>query len=140
MDKGALIAQGVICLFLVIAGGAGLTGLYAESMYILNRAHKGAWFAVFTFLIDFFVNIILFGIQQKDNAVWCFDQSRNNVDEQVTLTNVNASMPATNATANVIPYTPPSINDFYNCDKLWQDELKFAIAIYIVFLIFFVSI
>ncbi|KAI8337455.1 hypothetical protein BC941DRAFT_36841 [Chlamydoabsidia padenii] len=133
MDQGALIAQGVICLFLVIAGGAGLTGLYAESMYILNRAHKGAWFAVFTFLIDFFVNIVLFGIQQKNNAIWCFDKSRNSVDEQVSITNINATTTAT----NTIPYTPPSINDFYNCDKLWQDELKFAIAIYIIFLIFF---
>ncbi|CAO3577871.1 unnamed protein product [Absidia cylindrospora] len=127
IDQGALIAQGVICLLLVIAGGAGLTGLYAESMYILNRAHKGAWFAVFAFLVDFFVSIVLFGIQEHDNADWCFDQSKNNVDEHVSLPNSTA-----------IPFTPPTTNDFYNCNKLWQDELKFAIAIYIVFLIFFI--
>ncbi|KAI8096532.1 uncharacterized protein BX664DRAFT_324201 [Halteromyces radiatus] len=126
IDSGALIAQGVICLLLVLAGAAGLAGLYAESMYILNRAHKAAWFAVFAFLIDFFVSIVLFGIQQNDNANWCYEQSVNHVDEQVTTSN--------NTT---LGFTPPTIDDFYNCNKLWQDELKFAIALYIIFLIFF---
>ncbi|CAO3653894.1 unnamed protein product [Cunninghamella echinulata] len=125
--SGALLAQGVACLVLTIASSAALFGLYAESLYVLNRAHKGVWFAVFFFLVDFFVTIIFYGILQQNNASSCFNESKNRVDEMISFTNQQN-----------VTYTTPSYNDFYNCSKIWQDELKFGIAIFVIFLIFFV--
>ncbi|CAO3649315.1 unnamed protein product [Cunninghamella blakesleeana] len=124
---GALLAQGVACLVLTIAAGAGLFGLYAESLFVLNRAHKGVWLAVFFFLLDFFITIIFYGIQQQQNAISCYDDSKESVNELVSFNNNNN-----------ITFTIPPYNDYYNCNKIWQDEMKFAIAIFIVFLIFFV--
>ncbi|KAI8062170.1 hypothetical protein BC940DRAFT_309308, partial [Gongronella butleri] len=128
ISSGALIAQGVICLLLVIAAGVALAGLYGESMVILNHAHRYIWLMVIAFLIDFLVTIVIFGIEQQDNSNWCYDESYNHVDDQA----------AANGNTTVVTYTVPGNVDFYNCSKIWQDELKFAIALMVIFLIFFV--
>ncbi|ORX53157.1 hypothetical protein DM01DRAFT_1383774 [Hesseltinella vesiculosa] len=123
--EGALIAQGITCVFLVLAAGSALAGLYLESMLVLNHAHRVVWLTVICFLVDFMVTIIVFGIGQQDNANWCYEESLGQVDDQVTLG------------GSAVNYTVPINMDFYNCSKIWQDELKFAIALMIIFLIFF---
>lgn len=48
------------------------------------------------------------------------------------INNVNNAM---NGTQTSFDYN----NDYYNCDNLWQDELKFGIIFYVLQFAFYVS-
>lgn len=88
------------------------------------------WVVVFIFITDLFVNIIIFGVQRPNFSDWCIDTSRQQVQDQITNNN-----------GTVLDFTPNRTNsDLYNCDRLWQDELKFAIVLFIMITICFVSL
>lgn len=87
------------------------------------------WVVVFIFIADLFVNIIIFGVQRPQFTDWCVATSRQQVQDQITNNN-----------GTVLNFTPNQGNaDLYNCDRLWQDELKFAIVLFIMITICFVS-
>jgi hypothetical protein len=56
------------------------------------------------------------------------------VDEKVAVSFVNG-------TKVQFEYTPSpnSANDLYNCNKLWEDEIKLGIAVWFVIIIAYVS-
>jgi hypothetical protein len=91
------------------------------------------WCAVIAFLTDSFINIIVFGVLRGDYETWCLDKSRNYVDEQVTAI-------LGNGTQITMSFSPSQNGmDLYNCHKMWEDELKLGIVVWIVFTIVYVS-
>lgn len=80
-------------------------------------------FIVPIYLIDILANIFIFGIQKSAYMDWCLESSRGVVDEVVQGV-------ALNGTIYVIDPLPTM--NIYNCQKLWEDELKFSIAIFVV--------
>lgn len=85
------------------------------------------WTVVFIFLTDLFVNVIVYGVQRPQFNDWCVNRSRDLLD--------------TNNNGTQINFTPNQAgSDLYNCNKLWEDELKFAIVLYIMISICYVSI
>jgi hypothetical protein len=82
------------------------------------------------YLIDIIANIFIFGIQKSAYMDWCLESSQGIVDEVVQGV-------AVNGTVYIIDPLPTNI---YNCQKLWEDELKFSIAILLVMFACYVSI
>lgn len=92
---------------------------------MLHYGHRATWLVVVVFLLDFFISIILFGVQSGAYENWCLSVSHNVVDEHIVLSNGN--------TLSILPQP-----DYFNCKKLWEDEIKLAIAVFIFMTICYV--
>ncbi|KAI7866142.1 hypothetical protein BDF14DRAFT_1816599 [Spinellus fusiger] len=129
LDKNATIILAVICLVFSFAALMGLFSLFVNKPALLQHSHRLIWWIVIVFLIDMLVNSILFGIQWSQFNAWCVDRSRSRTDEEISATFANG-------TSIQLTLTPSLMgSDLYNCNRLWQDELKFSIAIYIMLMI-----
>lgn len=62
---------------------------------------------------------------------WCLQSSQNRVDETMQGLNMNNTL-------YTIETLPPT--NIYNCQKLWEDEIKFSLAIFILMTVCYVSI
>ncbi|KAF7725192.1 hypothetical protein EC973_000358 [Apophysomyces ossiformis] len=82
--------------------------------------------------MDFFANVIVFGLQQGQYNNWCINASQTIAGEKVTMVFNNGTQ--TNLALTSISLQP----DSYNCFKLWQDEMKFAIAIFSIMAICYI--
>jgi hypothetical protein len=90
------------------------------------------WLVVFGYLTDMFINIIVYGVLRDDFQNWCLDRSRSYIDEQITAT-------LGNGTQITMNFSPSEAGvDLYNCQKLWEDELKLGIVVWIVLAIVYV--
>ncbi|KAI8136706.1 hypothetical protein BJV82DRAFT_638484 [Fennellomyces sp. T-0311] len=116
LDHNALMVQGAVCVTFLFAALFALFALIANKPAILRNAHRTMWIVVFIFIINLFIDIILFGVQRPQFNDWCIDKSRNQLDDNVNITLVEQAQSA----------------NLYNCDKLWEDELKFAIVLFVM--------
>lgn len=89
------------------------------------------FFIVPIYLLDILANIFIFGIQKSLYMDWCLQSSQNIVDETMQGLNMNN-------TYYTIETLPPT--NIYNCQKLWEDEIKFSLAIFILMMVCYVSI
>ncbi|KAJ8662697.1 hypothetical protein O0I10_001661 [Lichtheimia ornata] len=110
----ALMVFGGVCCAFVVVAIFNLFSLFVESAILLRLGHRITWVIVVAFLIDYFGTIIVFSIEESSYTSWCVQSA------QGRLSNSTASP------------TDPAV---YNCHKLWEDELKLSIAIYIVMFI-----
>lgn len=92
------------------------------------------FFIVPVYLLDIVANIFIFGIQKSLYMNWCLDKSKGISNEIIMIVSE-----ASTGSVQVDPTDATSL-DTYNCQKLWEDELKFSIAILITMTICYVSI
>ncbi|CDS04171.1 hypothetical protein LRAMOSA07126 [Lichtheimia ramosa] len=116
LDSVALIIQGIICVAFSIGAIFTVFSLITAKPLILRYAHRMMWVLVFIFIINFFIDLIVFGVQRPQFIDWCTGRSRSRLDEQQSN-----NLPAQGGD-----------EDVYNCNKLWEAELKFAIVIFIM--------
>ncbi|KAI9277109.1 hypothetical protein BDA99DRAFT_126904 [Phascolomyces articulosus] len=112
LDRIALNVMGGICVLFVTISFYDLISLFLESMLLLRIAHRLTWIVVAFFLICYFVCIILFGIQKQQFREWCIESAFTDQGYQQDMSF--------------------QVAEVYNCDKLWEDELKLAIAIFMI--------
>ncbi|KAL1927714.1 hypothetical protein VTP01DRAFT_3535 [Rhizomucor pusillus] len=129
LDYYAFMVMGTISLIFVVTAFFGLFALFVDSPYLIHFAHRITWVAVSLFLTNFFADIIIFSVQEQQYQNWCSNKSRDSVDEAVT-TEAGVHVAAT--------LIVEAVSDYYNCHKLWQDELKLAIAMFIVMTICYI--
>lgn len=80
---------------------------------------------VFIVLVDGFINVILF-ITNHDNYInWCINSTSTELEGGLS-----------NATTNAIVNLD---QDFYNCHRTWEDELKFGLLATLMMIGFYVS-
>lgn len=65
---------------------------------------------------------------------WCLSNSKGSLNENIVV--VTGEPPA----QSMINPTEITSLDTYNCQKLWEDELKFSLAILVIMTICYVSI
>ncbi|KAJ8658621.1 hypothetical protein O0I10_005661 [Lichtheimia ornata] len=116
LDSVALIIQGIICVAFSIGAIFTVFSLITAKPLILRYAHRMMWVLVFIFIINFFVDLIVFGVQRPQFIDWCTGRSRSRLDDQQS---------------NDLPEQSGD-EDVYNCNKLWEAELKFAIVVFIM--------
>lgn len=90
-------------------------------------------FIVPIYLLDILANVFVFGIQKSQYMNWCLINSRNTSSENLWLV-----YHETPDSTEVDPNNTSSLSVF-NCQKLWEDEIKFSIAIFITMTICYVS-
>ncbi|KAI8065241.1 hypothetical protein BC940DRAFT_304562 [Gongronella butleri] len=123
IDRTALTIQGAICLIFTLIAAFSLFAVFVNQPGLLGGAHRSTWCIVVVFLTDFFINIILFGVQQDQFQAWCVGKSRDAIGNEIIGTN--------NVTD--VTFTPHVTgSDLYNCTRLWQDEVKFAVIIFVM--------
>lgn len=83
---------------------------------------------VFVILVDTLVNVIIFIVIQDDYKTWCIGSSSGALQTGVES--------ALNSNATNINFSA----DFYNCQRTWEDELKFGMLSLIMMLIFYVGL
>ncbi|KAG2217285.1 hypothetical protein INT45_005387, partial [Circinella minor] len=116
----ALMVTGAICILFLVAALFAMFALITNKPAILRLAHRTMWVVVFIFVVNFFINIILFGVHRPSFKDWCINNSRNQLDAIMSPNNNNTET------------TIDNIGNIYNCDKLWEDELKFSIVLFIM--------
>ncbi|KAL0079971.1 hypothetical protein F4703DRAFT_1871935 [Phycomyces blakesleeanus] len=132
LNHTALLIQAIICLIFAFASLIGLFSLFVNKPAVLRQSHRFIWMINILFIIDLFVNIILFGVQWPQFSSWCVSRSREILDDTITVDYSNGD----NFTATYLPNVVGS--DLYNCNKLWQDELKFGISIYVMIVLCYI--
>ncbi|KAL0095664.1 hypothetical protein J3Q64DRAFT_1048323 [Phycomyces blakesleeanus] len=128
LDKIPLIVFGVINIFFGLVSLSGFIILIVRSRYFAPRKSL-VYLLVFSasaVLVDLFINLVLFGVDKSSFQEWCVEQSLYNfkVDFQKS----------TNITT--VPINADS--DFYNCNRLYEDEFKWSlmavVGIFIVYI------
>lgn len=89
--------------------------------YVRLFSHA-TWTVLFMVLVDGFANAIYFITQRDEFMSWC----------------INSSADTLNSAANV---TGTSLrgNDYYNCDRLFQAEIKFGLFSTVLMIVLYVS-
>lgn len=139
MTSAPLIVYGVVNLLLALNGFFGMLALFRVRVrwlaphiiwlillqnrwfYVRLFSHA-TWTVLFMVLVDGFANAIYFITQRQDYMSWC----------------INSSADTLNTAANV---TGTSLrgNDYYNCDRLFQAEIKFGLFSTILMIVLYVS-
>ncbi|KAI8637710.1 hypothetical protein BD408DRAFT_447381 [Parasitella parasitica] len=121
LNRPALITLGSISIVFALVAAWILYGLFVN---LPNKLQSGAALLIFTvpiYLADIFANIIIFGVQKPQYMDWCLQSSQNVVDETMQGINLNSTY------YNIETLPPTTV---YNCEKLWEDEIKFSIAVF----------
>lgn len=82
-------------------------------------------------LIVTLVNFILFVRNKADFNRWCIGESINYVEDEYSSVNNNTSLPL-NKLSNT--------TDVYNCERLYQDEVKWSLLCLIIMFIVYVCL
>ncbi|KAG1168546.1 hypothetical protein G6F71_009021 [Rhizopus microsporus] len=86
------------------------------------------------FFCDYFANMVVFGVQKNQFNGWCISKARKSADESLSIVQADGS--------NLqVLYSPTvSGSDLYNCTRLWENELKFGVVIFVILFVFYVHI
>ncbi|CAO3599480.1 unnamed protein product [Absidia cylindrospora] len=136
IDRTALLIQGAICLIFVLVALFAFFAVFVNMPGSLSFAHRSVWLMVITFLIDYFVNMVLFGVQQSQFQDWCIDKSREAVNSELSNVIASNSNNGTTVQLTFSPNVPGS--DLYNCTRLWQDEVKFSVITFVMIAVCYV--
>ena len=75
---------------------------------------------LFIVLVDGLINVILFIVQRDDYISWCTDIGSDGLQPAVGDTRIRTE------------------DDFYNCSRTWEDELKFGLMAILMMIGFYV--
>ncbi|KAI9318740.1 hypothetical protein BX666DRAFT_2026165 [Dichotomocladium elegans] len=124
LQQAPLSVFGVANLFLGVVALFAIAATYLDVYeYILVVSHA-LYVAIGAVLIDQFVNAILFIVYRGDYTEWCITTHFENFGP--VLSNITASD------------TTADQHDFYNCDRTWQDELKFGFLAFFMMASFYI--
>ncbi|KAI7881253.1 hypothetical protein K492DRAFT_206956 [Lichtheimia hyalospora FSU 10163] len=111
-SNAPFIIFGIANMILAIVSLFGLLALYLDVYnYILTVSH-GVVVGTAIVIIDAIINTILFITMRGDYINWCIDSASGRFIDATHTGDLN---------------TMAQQQDFYNCDRSWQDELKFGV-------------
>lgn len=104
----------------------------------LKVSHRLTWTIVIVFLICYFVNMILFGVQKPQFDQWCINKSRQDTSNYIFSTPPNNSTLLPNSQ---LEFTSRGNGlSLYNCTRLWEDEVKFSVVVFVILFTVYVSV
>ncbi|KAI7900377.1 uncharacterized protein BX663DRAFT_517378 [Cokeromyces recurvatus] len=124
LHRPALITLGIISIVFSLIAAYIIYGLFKNSPAKLQSGFILLFLIVIIYLIDILVNIFIFCVQKSSYIDWCLSMSQQKIDEKI-------EGKAINGTIYQIDDLLPSLN-VYNCQKLWENEIKFSIAVFMV--------
>ncbi|KAG2230858.1 hypothetical protein INT48_009239 [Thamnidium elegans] len=132
LNRPALIVLGSLSIVFALVSLLILFGLFVDTAVYLESGVLFLFFIVPVYLLDIIANIFIFGIQKPLYMDWCLDRSKGISNEIIMIVSE-----ASTGSVQVDPTNVTSL-DTYNCQKLWEDELKFSLAIFITMTICYI--
>lgn len=86
--------------------------------------------------------MIVFGVQKPQFLDWCIDKSRKmEVNSLVIKNDFEHTIGGLNVTeVSSFVFLPiREGSDLYNCTRLWEDEVKFSVVIFVILFALYVS-
>ncbi|KAI7875104.1 hypothetical protein K492DRAFT_168470 [Lichtheimia hyalospora FSU 10163] len=123
MEQAALVVYGVVNLVLAMIGMLGLGAVYLDVYSYVRTTSHVIMVAVAAVLVDSLINAIIFMTLRSSYNAWCIDNASNRFHTAVNST-----------AADMLD------QDFYNCDRAWQDELKFGLLSFMMMTTFYASV
>ncbi|KAL0073691.1 hypothetical protein F4703DRAFT_1419863 [Phycomyces blakesleeanus] len=123
LPSGPIMAYGITNLVLTLVSFWGLFAIFYDEPNFLRPFSHATWVGVMAVLIDGFVNVIIFITVHSDYQDWCIIESGNSLITKFNNANINLTIPTEIRTL-----------DLYNCEKLWDNEVKFSFIV-IVFMV-----
>ncbi|KAI8354069.1 hypothetical protein BD560DRAFT_449713 [Blakeslea trispora] len=130
LNRPALIVFGSLSIVFAVVALLVLYGLFIDTPLVLQTGVIFLVLIIPVYLIDVAANIFVFGIQKSIYLDWCTESaSKFGLYE-------NVSSIANNGTSYNFTLSDPL--PIYHCQKLWEDEIKFSIAVWIVMCICYI--
>ncbi|KAI9473888.1 MAG: hypothetical protein EXX96DRAFT_579778 [Benjaminiella poitrasii] len=136
LNSTALIIQGIVCLLFFIISLLSLYSFSLNRSRQLRKSHILIWLIVIIFLIVYFVNLILFGLQKSQFRQWCINKARDTTSNYLfTHTPSNETL----LPDSQLTFTPRGDNNsLYNCTRLWEDEMKLSAVVFVILLVTYI--
>ncbi|GAA5811859.1 hypothetical protein MFLAVUS_005305 [Mucor flavus] len=131
LNHASLVVQGVVCLLFVISALVSFFSFTMNNPGQLRRSHRSTWIFVIAFLIIYFVNMVIFGVQKDQFLHWCISKSQTRTVQSLTINNSTTSTISGYNISDISGFVFMPINegsDLYNCTRLWEDEMKFSVV------------
>ncbi|KAI8099009.1 uncharacterized protein BX664DRAFT_320167 [Halteromyces radiatus] len=125
MSDAAILVFGTANLFFACVAGFGIFTVFHNNWYYVSHMVMWISIGVFVILVDGIANVIIFIVIHDDYKSWCIGSASGALETGVetvlhnNATNINFS------------------TDFYNCQRTWEDELKFSMLSIIMMIIFY---
>ncbi|KAI8082434.1 hypothetical protein BDF21DRAFT_262868 [Thamnidium elegans] len=135
LNHASLVIQGVVCLLFVISALISLYSFTLNQPGQLRRSHRSTWIFVIAFLIIYFVNMVIFGVQKDQFLNWCISKSQSRTVQALTINNSTTSTISGYNISEISGFVFMPIHegsDLYNCTRLWEDEIKFSVVIFVI--------
>ncbi|KAI8096677.1 uncharacterized protein BX664DRAFT_324588 [Halteromyces radiatus] len=84
---------------------------------VLGRLSQMIWGFVIAILVDMIANYIAFLARPGDFQTWCFNLSQSSIQQAFNQANQNTTI--------TIPFD--STTDYYNCNRLYQDQVTWTL-------------
>ncbi|KAI9499081.1 hypothetical protein BDB00DRAFT_333283 [Zychaea mexicana] len=124
MDAAPLYVFAVASLLLTIVGFVGLFVLFRNRWEYLRLFSRLVWTALFIFLVDGLANACYFTVQRGDFMTWCIGSSARHISSAASSANATSSFVFDD-------------DDYYNCQRLYEDEVKFGlISIFLMIVLY----
>ncbi|ORY97912.1 hypothetical protein BCR43DRAFT_490545 [Syncephalastrum racemosum] len=120
LDTAAILVFGVCNLIHAVISLGCLGALYLDRWEFIRSASHSVFVGVFLVLVDGLINAILFITRRSEYTQWCIDSTSNQLGNSINNTSLASSQ------------------DFYNCNRTWQDELKFGLMAILMMIAFYV--
>ncbi|KAM3589479.1 hypothetical protein VKS41_000342 [Umbelopsis sp. WA50703] len=122
-----LIVSGVINLIFGLIGIYGFLIVTISRVLFLRTLSHVAWAGIILILSDTFANLIIFINDQSNYLSTCVDNAAKSFEHELTQAFQGISNVTLDQTA-----------DFYNCSRLWSDEVKLSILVLILMIVVYI--
>jgi hypothetical protein len=124
-----ILGKYFICKGCVIYDSRPLTLRSLKNFSIFLRPYTHlAWTGTFLILADTFANFVLYVNQRPIYVTNCVNDASTRFENELK-----------NAFGGMSNVTLDQSSDFYNCSRLWSDELKLSILVLLLMLVIYVS-
>ncbi|KAI8885401.1 hypothetical protein K501DRAFT_246139 [Backusella circina FSU 941] len=117
LSATALYIFGTVNLILFGVSLGVLFSLFLKSSNAVRVSAIIAVISIIAVLIDTFANVILFIVHRSVYVEWCINTTSTSLGDVLN----NSFPPNTTEEFSV------TMADFYNCNRTWEDELKFSV-------------
>ncbi|CAO3688371.1 unnamed protein product [Umbelopsis ramanniana] len=122
----ALIIWGVVNLIFGLFALLGIVvAILNFSIFLRSYTHL-AWAGTFLILADTFANFVIYVNQRPIYVTNCVNDASSRFENELK-----------NAFGGISNVTLDQTSDFYNCSRLWSDELKLSILVLLLMLVIY---
>ncbi|KAI8647432.1 hypothetical protein BD408DRAFT_479232 [Parasitella parasitica] len=128
LDLTAIYFFGAINVIFVSISLGTLLSIYFESYHAIRNATFIVFAGLACLIIDTVVNNVIFIVRKEDYVDWCINSASGNLDSILRQSQIMIG----SGDGTREPRFETNMGDFYNCNRTWEDELKFSIMMTVV--------